>query len=272
MGKKSDKTMQTNHQFSFQRLLLLGKQSFIINKKLIGISLAGCTGILFLLLLFAQYKSHFIHWGNNSYMIVFTLLFFTTGIIYASFSFPSFRTKEKSMTYLMLPASSTEKFVFELLSRIVVFIFLMPVFFWLVANLEGMIVHSFVPELTNYKFSFGEAYSNMADHGKMEEWSELIFAQGILFVLIASFTGASHFSKSPLLKTMFTFTLILAGYGLFTYFLVRGLHLREFHPANDRILFVDSKNSAITTFAVLSTLVNFCLLTIAWFRLKEKEV
>ena len=264
--------MQTNHQFSFQRLLLLGKQSFIINKKLIGISLAGYAGVLFMLLLLFQSKSNFTDWGNHSYMITFTFLFFALGIVYSSLSFPAFRTKEKSMTYLMLPASSTEKFVFELLSRIVVFIFLMPVFFWLVANLEGIIVHSFVPELTNYKFSFAKALSDMADHGNMEGWSELLFVQGILFVLIASFTGASHFSKSPLLKTMFTFTLVLAGYGLFTYLLVRGLHLREFHPVNDRILFVDSKNSALATFAVLSTLVNLCLLTIAWFGLKEKEV
>lgn len=264
--------MQTNHQFSFQRLLLLGKQSFIINKKLIGISLAGFTGVLFLLLLLLQSKSHFTNWGNNSYMITFTFLFFGLGIVYSSLSFPAFRTKEKSMTYLMLPASSTEKFVFELLSRIVVFIFLMPVFFWLVANMEGIIVHSFVPEFIHYQFSFGEVYRNLADQKELEWRVSQLFVQGVLFVLIASFTGASHFSKSPLLKTMFTFTLILAGYGLFTYLLVRGLHLREFHPVNDRILFVDSKNSALATFAVLSTLVNLCLLTIAWFGLKEKEV
>lgn len=272
MEKKSDKTMQTNHQFSFQRLLLLGKQSYHINKKLIGISLAGCTGILFLLLLFAQYKSHFTHWGNNSYTIIFTLLFFSTGIIYASFSFPAFRFKEKTMAYLMLPASSLEKFLYELIVRIVIFLFLMPVYFWLVANMEGIIVHSFVPELTNYKFSFGEAYSKMANQGKLEGWGELLFAQGILFVLIASFTGASHFSKSPLLKTMFSFSLILAGYSLFSYLLIKGFNLREYQPAHDKILFIDSKNSAIASFAILSTLINFCLLTIAWFCLKEKEV
>ena len=264
--------MQTNHQFSFQRLLLLGKQSFLINKKLIGISLAGFAGILFLLLLWFQYISHFTRWENKNYMITFTFLFFITGIIYTGLSFPAFRTKEKSMAYLMLPASTTEKFVFELLSRIILFIFLMPVFFWLVANIEGILVHTFIPDLTNYKFSFGDGYAEMNKGGKFEGWPTVLAVQGALFVFISAFTGASHFSKSPLLKTMFTFSLILAGYGLFSYLLVKGLNLREYHPVNDRILFIDSKESAIASFAILLTLVNLCILAIAWFRLKEKEV
>lgn len=264
--------MQTNHQFSFQRLLLLGKQSFILNKKLIGISLAGFAGILLLYLFMMQYNAQFKNWDNKDNIVTFISLFFTIGIIYSSLSFPAFRSKEKTMAYLMLPASSLEKFLYELIVRIVFFLFLMPVYFWLVTNLEGIIVHSFVPELTNYKFSFGEVHSYIADQGKLEGWGKLIFAEGILFVLIASFTGASQFSKSPLLKTMFTISLIAAGYTLFIYLLVKGLNLREYHPAHDRILFIYSKNDAIISFAIISTLINLCLLTIAWFGLKEKEV
>lgn len=264
--------MQTNHQFSFQRLLLLGKQSFIINKKLIGISLAGSIGILFLLLLFFQFNANFQNWRNQNYLATFAFFFFALGIIYTSLSFPAFRSKEKSMAYLMLPVSLTEKFVFELLNRIVVFIFLMPVFFWLVANIEGMVVHSFIPEFINYKFSYGDIFTEMDNQGKIDGWTKVIFVQGVLFVFITAFTGACHFSKSPLLKTMFTISIIAAGYALFTYLLAKGLNLREYHPANDRILFVDTKNSALVTVAVLSTMVNLCLLTIAWFGLKEKEV
>ncbi|MCK9414658.1 MAG: hypothetical protein M0Q53_20320 [Prolixibacteraceae bacterium] len=268
MEKKSDKTMQTNHHFSFHRLLLLGKQSFLIHKKLIGISLAGFAGVLFLLLLWFQNNFHYIRWENKHYMILFAFLFFIMGIIYTGLSFPAFRSKEKSMAYLMLPATSTEKFVFELLSRIVVFIFLMPVLFWLVANFEGIVVHSFIPEWTNYKFSFVDAYAEINEQGKFEGWACVLLLQGILFLFITAFTGACHFSKSPLLKTMFTVSIIAAGYALFSFLLAKGLNLQEYHPANDRI----SKNSVIATFAVLSTMVNLCLLTIAWFGLKEKEV
>ncbi len=271
MEKKSDKRMQTNQLFSFQRLMLLGKQSFIINKKLIGISLAGFAGVLFMLLLLFQSKSNFSNWGNKEYMITFTFLFFTLGVIYSSLSFPAFRSKEKSITYLLLPATASEKFTFEILTRIVVFLLLMPLLYWVVANLAGAIVNYYVPQFTTYQFSFNQAFSAMADQGMFKGWAKLLFAQGVLFVFIASFAGASHFSKSPLLKTMFTISLIVAGYALFTYLLVKGLNLQAYHPANDRIVFVDSKNDAIAFFAILSTLINLCLLAIAWFCLKEKE-
>ena len=39
-------------------------------------------------------------------------------------------------------------------ARIVGYIILMPIIFWIVANIEGIIVHHYVPELVNYKFSF----------------------------------------------------------------------------------------------------------------------
>ncbi|MCK9639694.1 MAG: hypothetical protein M0R39_07250 [Prolixibacteraceae bacterium] len=176
------------------------------------------------------------------------------------------------MVYLMLPASSTEKFVFELLNRVVVFIVLMPVFFWLVANIEGAVVHSFIPELTNYKFSFGEAYTEINNQGKFDGWAKVLLVQGILFMFITVFTGASHFSKSPLLKTMFTFSLIIAGYGLFSYLLRKGLNPRIYYPEHNSIQFVDSEKKAIALYAILSTLINLCLLTITWFKIKEKEV
>jgi len=260
--------METNNSFSFQRLMLLGKQSLIINKKLIGISLAGFAGTLFMLLVFFQYKSHFSNWGNSGYMLIFTFLFFVLGMIYSSLSFPAFRSKEKSMTFLMLPASATEKFVFELLSRIVVFIFIMPVAFWVVANLEGALVHSFFPELINYKFSFGKAYSEITAQG-VEGWLKFLFIQGILFVFIASFTGASHFSKSPLLKTMFTFSIIVAGYAFFSYLLFKGLNIRDYN-AGKNIFFMD-KDDSIVFGAIAITLINLSLLSISWFKLKEKE-
>ncbi len=264
--------MQTNQLFSFQRLMQLGKQSFIINKKLIGITLAAFSGILFFALFLMQSNSHFVNWDNKDSIVTFIALFFVMGIMYSSLAFPAFRSKEKSMTYLMLPTSAAEKFVFEILVRIFAFIFLMPLFYWLVANIEGLVVHSFIPELTNYKFSFSGTLAEWENQGKFEGWARLLAIQGILFVFISSFTGASHFSKSPLLKTILTFSLILAGYGIFSYLLFKGFNLREYHPSDDRILFISNKNTALEVSAILSTILNIILLSVAWFKLKEKEV
>jgi hypothetical protein len=252
--------------------MLLGKQSFIINKKLIGITLAAFAGIMFMFLFMMQSNAHFRNWDNKDNNVTFLSLFFVLGIMYSSLAFPAFRSKEKTMSYLMLPASAGEKFVFEILVRIFAFIFLMPLFFWLIVNIEGMIVHSFIPELTNYKFSFGGTFEELKNQGKFEGWAGLLIIQGILFVFITLFTGASHFSKSPLLKSMLTISLILAGFGFFSYLLFKGFNLREYHPSGDRILFISNKNTALEVSAILSTILNMCLLSVAWFKLKEKEV
>lgn len=263
--------MQTNNLFTFQRFGMLCKQSLIINKKLIGISLVGFTGILFIALIFFQSATDFHEWGNQNYMITFAFLFFPLGIIYSSLSFPAFRSKEKSMAFLMLPTSASEKFAFELLTRIVLFLLIMPLLFWIVANLEGAIVHSFIPKFVNYKFSFGEGWSEIAKNGQFDGWVKFAIVQGGFFVFIAAFTGASHFSKSPLLKTMFTLSVIVAGYTLFTFLLVKGLNLTKFEPVNHRVLFIRNAHQVIVSLSIGITLINLCFLAVAWFRLKEKE-
>src|ERR1035437_5541610 len=92
-GKKSDIPMETNNSFSIRRFFLLCKQSLIINKKLFGISLAGFTGTLFIVLILFQSDANFRNWENHDYMRTFAILFFSLGIIYSSLSFPAFRSK-----------------------------------------------------------------------------------------------------------------------------------------------------------------------------------
>jgi len=260
--------MQTNNQFSIKRFILLTKQSLRVNKKNIGIALAGISGILFLLLLLFQKMGRFINWSNNAYFGAFVFFFFALGVIYASSSFPAFRSKEKSIAYLTLPISTSEKFIFELLTRVVGYIILLPILFWLIANIEGRIVHYYIPDFVNYNFSFKQV---LVDN-PMTGWSKIVFLQSSLFAFIAAFTGACHFSKSPLIKTLFTFSIIVAGYFLLFYLLIKGLNIENYRTINDKMLFFRSEQGSIAFFAIVATVVNLTLLVIAWFRLKEKEV
>lgn len=266
--------MQTNNLFSFQRFMMLCKQSLIINKKTILLTLAGFSGILFMILAL----SHYLHpdtWNNIDYVKNLIFLFFLLGIIYSGLSFPAFRSKEKSMTYLMLPASSSEKFVFEFLSRIIVFVILMPLLFWTVANLEGAVMHFYVPELKHYGFSFGETWSAIKEiESKFGAWATYAIIQGGLFAIIVPFTGAAHFSKSPLLKSMFTFSILVAAYSFYAWLLVKGFNLEafDFDHENGSVLFIKNDHDVIVSAAVAMTVINLCLLSIAFFRLKEREV
>jgi len=263
--------METNNTFSFQRFRLLCNQSLVINKRLITLWLGGFAGILFIALFIFQLAADFVRWENESYLSTFVSLFFVMGIIYVSHSFPAFSSKERSMTYLMLPASASEKYIFELLTRIVLFIVVVPFIFWVVANLEGSIVHQFVPGLTHYRCTFDTLWSGLLNHGNWNGWGVMLAFQGVLFVFCSFFAGASHFAKSAFLRTLLTFIILMASFSLYSYLIARILGMNGLHPGNDRVLFIHSKEDGIVYFALATTLVNLCLLAIAWFKLKEKE-
>ena len=271
MAIKSDKAMQTTNSFSFQRLMLLFKQKLIINKRRFPLGLLAFSGSLFILFVFSQSTKNFSNWSNTDYLNIFIPLFIFLGIAYSATSFPSFRIKEMSMSYLMLPATNSEKFVFEILSRIVAFIILMPLIFWIVANLEGALVHSFFPKLTSYKFSFYDGLLVIVKDGKFEFWVMILTIQGILFPFIALFTGASHFSKAPLLKTLLTFSIVFAGYILLAYILNKSLNLDGLRPVGKNLIFFKDGQTVIKLMGIGMVIINVTFLAIAWFSLKEKE-
>lgn len=249
--------------------MLLIKLSLRVNKKLILISLAGVSGTLFIGLILLQAMVNFEYWGQAEYMTTFFFIFLILGLIYTSQSFPAFRSKTKSLSYIMLPASTSEKYVFELLTRIAAFVVFMPLLYWIIANIEGTIVHHFVPHLVNYRFSFAHTISEFTKVANPPFWGTFGTIQAILFIFTAAFVGASHFSKSPLIKTLFTFSTIATGYFLYSYLLFRGLSLREYHLTGPFLFF--TKNRILMLFALGGLLVNLTLLAVAWFKLKEKE-
>ena len=59
---------------------------------------------------------------------------------------------------------------------------------------------------------------------------------------------------------------------LYTYLLFKGMNIKGYVLDNDRLLFIHNKNEAMVFISLAITLVNLCLLAIAYFRLKEREV
>jgi len=264
--------MQTNNHFSSHRFLLLCRQSLIINKKLIAISLIGAAGTLFLALLFFESINNFQSWSNYASMIFFLFCYVSLGGIYTSQSFPAFRSKEKSLVYLLLPASAFEKYIFEFLTRIVILILFLPAFYWLVANFEGVIVHHYVPRLINYEFSFKDGFNQIITNWKLSGWNISAIIQFCLFVYLATFTGACHFTKSPRMKTLFTLSVIAGGYILLGYFLSWVFDLKHYAMFSKSIFFLRSKEDIYIFLSIVGIVVNLSLIAISWFRFKEKEV
>jgi hypothetical protein len=265
--------MQTNNTFSFRRFWLLCQQSLILNRKIIGMAIIGFVGAVFVILwLFQSMNNDFRNWPIDSYFRTFFILFIGLGIIYMSLSFPAFRSREKSTTFLLLPSSTSEKYVFELLSRLLIFIILMPLLFWLVVKIEGAVVHRFDSSFVSYQFTLEEVINKLKPSDKVSDWMFYTYVQMILFAFIFSFAGASHFSKSPLLKTLFTFSLLAGGYFLLIYLLYKGLNLRDYNPVNNRILGMEVRNHSPIIGGIALTVINLTILAFSFFRLKEREV
>jgi hypothetical protein len=263
--------MEKNNLFSLNRFMNLFRQSLIVNMKLIGISIAGVAGVLFIFLMFCQRNFSYTRWDQGDYMVTFFVFSFIAGIIWTGKSFPAFRSKEKSISYLMLPASRLEKFIFELLIRIVAFILLMPLLFWIVANIEGAMLHHFKPELASYTFSYSEGWAEFAKSWHADMWIKFGYSEAFLFFLIAGFTGGCYFSKSPLVKTIFIFLIIVCGYFFLIYLLVKGLKIDDYLPTGRTILPLHNKEQNAVFFAIASAVVNLTLLSVSWFRFKERE-
>lgn len=270
--------METNNTFSFKRFLRLWEQSWIINKKMILMSVVGIAGILFLVMVLLQSSSNFRNWNNSGYFGLFITCFIILGAQYISNSFPAFRSKEKSMAYLMLPATSYEKFFFELLSRIVLYIFLMPLLVIIVFYLETFVIHHFVlafDQFTISKLQIGSEHFKVngetIDQVNLMKWAKYIFVQYCLSLMIIIFTGASHFSKSPLLKTFATVTIIYIVFGLYIYLITKGLVINKIDFKNQIVLLLKDSKVKVIFAAIMITVTNLSLLAMAFFQLKEKE-
>ncbi|HNW56951.1 MAG TPA: hypothetical protein PKM69_04205, partial [Bacteroidales bacterium] len=133
--------MDSNDIFSVKRFLMLFRQSLTINMKTIAISVAGFFGLVFILLIYLQLTTGLSGWDNKDSFRVFVFLFFAIGLIYVGMAFPSFRSKGKSIAFLMFPSSTLEKYLLEFITRIIAFVVLMPLLFWIAANIEGAFIH-----------------------------------------------------------------------------------------------------------------------------------
>lgn len=251
--------------------MMLLRSSLLINKRLILISLAGVAGTLFILLLLLQMMDGYRDWAQQEFLVTFLVLFCLLGAVYTSLSFPAFRSGVRSVNYLMLPASTLEKFIFEFVTRIAAFIVIMPILFWLVANIEARIVYHFKPMLGAQYFSFREGINDFINSDMQIGWAFLLALQCFFLVFTSTFAGAAYFTRSPLIKTLFTFSLITGLYLLYIWALIKGLGITQYTPVNNRVLFMHNKEQYQAFFALGVSLVNLALLTIAWFFLKEKE-
>lgn len=263
--------MKMSNHLSMHRVLLLHKQYVELHIKqmliVIGATIVAIAG--FHTFLHYQNLGHLERMIQNYYHApVFLFAFFGGCLIWCGLAFPSFRSREKSMDYLMTPASTFEKFLFEFINRILLYLILFPIIYWTVTNLVTGIFHHYNAEYINYKFGYGD----LIDSAK---WStrELALAGSLGFLMFTlPFTGATYFQILPLLKTILIVALLVGIYFGISFLLFKGLHIQEYRLANGRLLFMYNADDGKLAGICAAILGNLVILAIGFFKIKEKEV
>ena len=264
--------MKTNQIFNFARFGKYVRSTFSTTYKQNLLLWGALTAFIFVssLLSMADNTSR---WNTDGWMPLFIGTYFVAGIVFASYSFPQFRNKEKTMMSLMTPVTSFERLLYEILGKVVVFIILFPALFYLLSSFAVVVRNVFqsnqvvtVNGVNSFPFH-SISFDHLITGADGFFWA--FFGLSIA-VFSLSFAGAAVFRKYPLVKTIvFVGGVLAVTAGYFV------LIFEKFHLINPWISNVAdqvSKEQGIAILIALAATMSLITLAYAYFKLKEKEV
>lgn len=249
---------------------LLFKQNYIHNAQFVWLSTVAYVGVIFIVLSLVQFGNSLQPHPLENFQAFLIAIVTVFGILYVGHSFPAFRAKESTINYLMIPASTLEKFIFEFINRIVIMLLVLPLLFWLTFNLHGFFFDIF----TEQTFTpIGLQHLVKLDD-MPADFELLIYALvtgGVLFALSLAFTGAAMFTKQPLVKSLFAVALIITFFGVYSYIIIEHVGLGRYNPPDRMLLVPMEERQAILAVTVALFAATFLMLFVAYRKLKERE-
>ncbi|OFX53020.1 MAG: hypothetical protein A2066_15040 [Bacteroidetes bacterium GWB2_41_8] len=263
--------MKQNKYFSPERFARLLRNDFLIHKKSYLFTLAGISIAAYALMYYAMITTKHVTINQYTGFIVFYMV--GLGVVIGT-AFPALTNQNKTSSFLLLPASTLEKYLVQFLIRIVIFIPVALLIFWICAHLaKASLIPNpeigFDPELSISDFSFTSLFN-------------LLYYKDIAPILLGIFSGYSllfagsvYFKRFAIPKTLIFFGIIVGvvalSFKVFSHF---------FFPvsaANSTINHLIYKISSDTENIKLYFYIIFgCpwlfFLPLAYFKLKEKEV
>jgi hypothetical protein len=266
--------MNLQKHFSLNRFYKYLKYDLVLNGKTYLFSFIGLILVLICLQFFMVSTAHYLSdFKTQYYTPIFFLTLISGIIISVGTSFPSLRTSQKSINYLLLPASNLEKVMVQGFFRIIVFIVLFIPLYWMSFKLSYGIYGLF--EWDNFLevapiglFDFSEKKLLVLDV------CAIIFS--IISLASFLFVGAVYFKKYAVFKTILAFGILV-----FMWFLLMVLFSHIFYPSSSRDFFrihfddykinkgLEGSQLLAYIFGIASSLF---LLPLAYFKFKEKEV
>lgn len=272
--------MKTNQIFNFTRFGRYAKSTLILTYRQTLMIWGTIATSIFLLSLFFMVLAH--DWNNNEWIRAFFIVLFGGGIIYAGMSFPSFRKKEKTIVSLMVPVTALERFLYELLEKIVAFLILLPLFFQIFSSFAVFVSNAAEPgKITTEEYMINNTVVKFQSFPyDYISWGSAIksFEDGLLFMILSfaffaftlAFAGAATFRKYPLIKTIVFCGAVIAMVSWYLYILIEKINLR--HPWIANLEHQWSAQQGFMTGSIILIISSLIMLTFTYFKIKEKEV
>ena len=272
--------MKTNQILNLKHFGRYVKSKLILTYKQTLMIWGTIVTIIFLLSIF--YMGVAREWNNLRWIPAFFIVLFVGGIIYAGMSFPFFRTKEKTIVSLMVPVTALERFLYELLEKIVAFLILLPLFFQIFSSVAVFVRNAAEPgKVTRVEYTFNNTvvnyqsfpfeYISWGNAINSSKDGQLIILLSIAFLLFSiAFAGAATFRKYPLIKTLVFCGALMATIVGYQYLILEKLRLQ--FPWIEPIGDTWEKESVIKFECSILILVSFVVLAYSYFKIKEKEV
>ena len=219
--------MNTNQFFNTRRFCKLIYNDLLINYKqyiltIIGAFILGLV-IIYLNIPRAHYGEFRHIFDASKYTQLFIMFLFGLGVFVGT-AFPSLNSKVNISGYLLIPASTFEKFLSQFLIRIVAGLSLFLVIFWLDAHIARLIS---ISQMIDYetklhcadgakiidKFNFKMLFINFTDKNDSIHYLDMTGIMACIFTTINIglylFSVKLCFRKLALVKTLISFAVVI---------------------------------------------------------------
>jgi hypothetical protein len=265
--------MKQNKYFSTRRFVRLFRNDLMINQKTYLFGIVGLS--------LAIYSIAFIFMNNNKnfsegiYSLLFTLFLMAIGVFVGT-AFPALKNQIKTSNYLLAPGSTLEKCLVQFVIRMVIFIPIALLIFWISvhlakASLVPNLANGFDPATAITDFHFKNLFIQI-DPGQETQMLIISLFSGSTIL----FAGSAFFNRFALVKTLIAAALVVGlvilSFVLFSHIFypdqVHGfnVHLNYYIVDGDRL------NNHTFLGYIIGGLSWLFFLPLAYFKLKEKEV
>ena len=266
--------MKQNKYFNTGRFASLFRNDLLINQKTYLFTLAGLGIAIYAFTYFIMRTSRGNFSRPDSYIPLFMILILAIGAFIGT-AFPALTNQIKTSNYLLSPGSTFEKYLVQFMIRIILFIPIAFVLFWIGTHLAkaSMVADpriNFDPSsIPDFHFSdlFNNAHLTIID--------KLAIVLSIFSAASVLFAGSVYFTRFALVKTLIVsgimFGAVLLSFALFSHI---------FYPTETHGLHIELKIYEITENLYNVQLAAYLLGGLSWifflvfgyFKLKEKEV